>query len=51
MVQASLITACYIAYVVITHGDGAVLASVCAGIGATVGVTAKAFYDHRKRQK
>ena len=37
----SLMTAAYIAYVTVTHGDGAVLASFCTAIGAIIGYVVK----------
>ena len=37
----AMTTAAYIAYVTITHGDGAVLASFCTGIGAVIGYIVK----------
>ena len=36
-----LLTAGYITYVTVTHGDGAVLAAFCTGIGSIIGYIVK----------
>ena len=36
-----LLTAGYITYVTVTHGDGAVLAAFCTGIGSVIGYIVK----------
>lgn len=47
-IGAVMIAACYIAYVVSTHGNGIALAAACTAIGSIISGGAAYGYAHRK---